>query len=67
MRERLFWPMTILGSAKEPPLLDLFNNAWGIPRDALASDLRAIGCEVRVQEDFQAGSLAPPGVPEHRT
>ncbi len=22
-------------------------------RDALASDLRAIGCEVRVQEDFQ--------------
>ncbi len=24
-------------------------------RDALASDLRAIGCEVRVQEDFQQG------------
>ncbi len=25
-------------------------------RDALASDLRAIGCEVKVQEDFQQGS-----------
>lgn len=24
-------------------------------RDALASDLRAIGCEVRAQEDFQQG------------
>ncbi len=24
-------------------------------RDALASDLRAIGCEVKVQEDFQQG------------
>lgn len=25
-------------------------------RDALASDLRAVGCEVKVQEDFQQGS-----------
>jgi Domain of unknown function (DUF4062) len=24
-------------------------------RDALASDLRAIGCEIKVQEDFQQG------------
>ena len=35
--------------------LSAVSGRFKVFRDALASDLRAIGCEVRVQEDFQQG------------
>jgi tetratricopeptide (TPR) repeat protein len=36
--------------------LSAVSGQFKVCRDALASDLRAIGCEVKVQEDFQQGS-----------